>query len=266
MPITPRPRSTTIITDCQDANARGRVTTRAAGLLQAPVSFIGVASDLEAAGNIIDALDATTDLPSVVLANVAPRNGAAKQWPNGTPFGYFYYHHTLVIAAIDGAVLSLVKKLALTNTIHVFNISEVMEALTQHAFIDATAAQRITATQFRSFEFLPRAAAWLVEGYALPATPMALAAAADTPAAVWWVDNFGNCKTTLLADELTDELKNRLHQQYGCGYYERLKDVPDGSLALVSGSSGLGERRFIEIVQQGGSAAQTLGLKSGDTV
>ncbi len=48
----------TIINDCRDANAIGRQTARTSSLLNGPVSFIGVASDIQAAGNIIDILDA----------------------------------------------------------------------------------------------------------------------------------------------------------------------------------------------------------------
>lgn len=259
----PIPATTTIITDCRDANAQSRVAARAAALLGTPATFVGVASDIEAAGNIIDSIDALAGAPGVVLANVAPRNGTAKQWPNGTPFGYFYYHDTLVIASIDGATLALVAQLQLSDTINVFDIPTVMQALVAAGSLDAQTAARITATQFRSFEFLPRAAAWLCQGFTLPSQPTALHDSEPLPPTVWWVDNFGNCKTTLVANNLTDTQKKYLQEQYGCTYYDRLKDVPDGERALVAGSSGLDGQRFLEIVVQGGNAAQALGLHSG---
>lgn len=265
-----RPTFVTIINDCRDDNARGRQLTRAAALLGAPVNFIGVttdlaghAADLEAAGMLIDALDAATGQPGVILVNVAPRNGEGKRWPNGTPFGYFRVGEVLVVASIAGFALTLIKKLGLAETVEVFDIPTVVETLVTNNLLDADTAQRITATQFRSFEFLPRAAAWLGQGYTLPTDSLPISEIAAAPQAVWWVDNFGNCKTTVLADELTEELKTRLRDTYNLAYYDRLKDVPNGECALVTGSSGLGNRRFIEIVMQGGSAAAKLGLKTG---
>ena len=68
----------TIINDCRDANAVGRQIARATSLLGGSVSFIGVSSDLQASGNIIDVLDALEENPGIVLVNVAPRNGKAK--------------------------------------------------------------------------------------------------------------------------------------------------------------------------------------------
>ena len=112
----------TIINDCKDANAAGRQMARAAGLIEAPVSFVGVSSDLEAAGNLIDMLDAYGDSAGILLVNVAPRNGKAKKWQNGTPFGYFWYKKILVLSSIDGLTLSLVKKLQLVDSINVLDI------------------------------------------------------------------------------------------------------------------------------------------------
>lgn len=68
-----------IINDCRDANAVGRQIARTGSLLNNPVSFIGVTSDIEAAGNIIDVLDAYGEHPGIILANVASRNGKAKK-------------------------------------------------------------------------------------------------------------------------------------------------------------------------------------------
>ena len=93
------------------------------------MSFIGISSDLEASGNIIDTLDAYGDLPGVILVNIAPRNGKAKKWKNGTPFGYFWYKKILVISSVDGLTLSLVKKLNLVKTINVLDIPTVSKLL-----------------------------------------------------------------------------------------------------------------------------------------
>lgn len=89
----------TIINDCKDANAVGRIVARTNSILSCPVVFIGVTSEIQAAGNIIDILDAIGENTGIMLVNVAPRNGAAKKWTNGTPFGYFWYKKCLLFLA-----------------------------------------------------------------------------------------------------------------------------------------------------------------------
>src|SRR5688572_12965729 len=95
----------TIINDCKDENAFGRQATKAAALFGCSIVTVGVDSDIEAAGNLIDCLDAGEGKEGVILVNVAPRHGDAKKWPNGTPFGYFLYKETLVVTSIDGLTL-----------------------------------------------------------------------------------------------------------------------------------------------------------------
>ncbi len=252
----------TIINDCRDANAFGRQTTRASALFGCNVNPVAVANDLEAAGNLIDALDASEGRKGVILVNVAPRNGAAKRWPNGTPFGWFAYGDTIVAASIDGLTLSLAKKLGVTDAVELFDIPEVMAAAAGHRLVSRETADYVVSTQFRSLEFLPRAASWLSRGYVLPTERFELGA--DAPDAVWWVDNFGNCKTTVLPEEL-DAFRDddAISGISSLPHYDRLKDVPDGEAAFVTGSSGLGARRFVEVVIQGGDAASRFGLRSG---
>lgn len=257
----------TIINDCSDQNAQARQITRAAALLNGAVSFVSVANDLEAAGNLIDALDAGQGSSGAVLVNVAPRNGAAKKWENGTPFGYFWYKETLVLSTVDGLALSLVKKFNLTQEISVLDVADTVEVMIQKGAIDQALAVHIAHTQFRSYEFLPRVAALLLNHGQVNSKRLAIADIVDAPYTVWWVDNFGNCKTTLLADEVKINDDGTVSTQVGnVPYFARLKDVPDGTCALVQGSSGLGQDRFLEIVLQGGNAARTLALHSGSLV
>src|SRR5438132_688008 len=113
----------TIINDCNDSNAAGRQQTRIAALFGIQPSFISVGGDLnagselEAAGSLIDCLDAAGDAKGIILCNVAPRSNAGKKWFNGTPFGYFSYKQTLVLSTVAGHTLSLVKKLGITQEI-----------------------------------------------------------------------------------------------------------------------------------------------------
>jgi hypothetical protein len=142
----------------------------------------------------------------------------------------------------------------------------VVEVLINAGLVPSNEGDRLLCTQFRSYEWLPRIAYLLWQG-----DKNASAGAyphgdiLDTPKAIWFIDNFGNCKTTLLHDELHVNGEGTVTTQYGAiPIYQTLKDVPDGEVALVVGSSGIHNDRFVEFVQQGGSAAATFGCKTGD--
>jgi hypothetical protein len=263
----------TIITDCRDENAAGRQLTRVGALFGVPAALVGVGgrienahgeSDLAAAGNLIDILDASEGKEGIALVNVAPRHHDGKQWPNGTPFCYFYYQKTLVLASVAGRTLSLVKKLGLAGDIAVFDVGAVASVLVQYGIVSAEEGARIADSQFRSFDVLPRAALALVRGIELPGETLSLGEIADAPRAVWFIDNFGNCKTTLLSEELNANMLSV--QGKMIGLVPSLKDVPNGEAAAIVGSSGVGNRRFVEIVVQGSSAAEKFGLKVGNTI
>lgn len=254
----------TLITDCKDDNALGRSTTRLATFFECHITTVGVNSDLEASGNLIDVLDAAGGEKGVVLVNVAPRHQEAKKWPNGTPFGFFYYKETLVVASIDGLTLSLVKKLGLVDKINLMDIPEVVTTLADKKIISQELATHIIHTQFRSFEFLPRVAKWLTSKVPIPYNLYPITLIPDAPESIWWIDNFGNCKTTLVEKDVNfseGQKKTNKAGEFIC--YNRLKDVPNDRPALIIGSSGLEDNRFLEIVVQGGSASQTFNLKSG---
>ena len=151
----------TIINYCKDENAKGRQLARIGALFGCAANFVGVSNELEAAGNLIDILDASAQSPGIILVNVAPRNGKAKKHKNGTPFGYFWYQKTLVVASVDGLTLSLVKKLKLAEYIHVLDIPETLDILIKRKFLSADLKSQITDNQFRSFDFLPRIAQYL---------------------------------------------------------------------------------------------------------
>lgn len=242
----------TIISDCQDNNARGRQLTRLSAFLDTAVHFVGVSSDLEAAGCLLDILDAAEGDRGVVLVNVAPRHGAAQErWSNGTPFGYFYYQNTLVISSVDGLTLSLAKKLGLVGSVKLLDIAEVAKALDWSEDTQA----RVASTQFRSYEFLPRIAKALLDGADVSNTGYELVE--DAPQAVWYVDNFGNMKTTLLPEEAGFEPGEVIKTQWGhLRCFTQLAQVSSLKSAIVLGSSGIADKRFLEVVIQGQSAAE----------
>ncbi len=257
----------TIINDCHDANAMGRQTTRAAALFECPVETIGVQGDLEASGNLIDVLDSAEGRKGVVLVNVAPRHGRSKKWKNGSPFGYFYYKQTIVVASVEGVTLSLIKKLKVVDKIEIFDIATVLQAMAEQKVVPDDLPDRVCSTQFRSFEFLPRVALWLLEGKKVPSEVMDVQKweeIFDAPSAIWWVDNFGNCKTTMLPEEIGHKPGAVINTYVGpLDCYTHLKDVPNNHAALIIGSSGLGSHRFLEIVVQGRNASTFFSLRSG---
>lgn len=288
----------TIINDCVGDNEAARQETRVASLFESHVSYIRVSSPdqldadlnrLQASGNIIDQLDAFEDRRGVLLAHVMPRHGEGKQGEggNGSRYGYFWYKNVLVVASLDGPMLSLVKKLGLADSVRLLDVGRTLSAMEREGLIGAEEILQIAHSQFKSFMYLPKIAAYLLKkGRGALSETVSIKTAPDAPRSVWCVDGFGNCKTTLLPEEFCLSSDARLNAdtdgvshgpvayvetRFGeLPLYRRLADVPDGTLALTIGSSGIGsgkaERRFIEIVVSGGSAADTLGLSVGDSI
>jgi len=255
----------TIINDCRDDNARARQTSRASNLLNTNVSFVGVQSDLEAGVQLLDMLDATEGAEGLILVNVAPRGGHTTKWENGTPFAYFYYQKTLIVTSVDGFALSAVKKLGLVDSVSLLDTHTATKAMEEAGFITSEAADRIPGSQFRSFDFIPRVGAFILSGHSAPNEPHSLDNIPDLPNAIWHIDNFGNCKTTLTPADLKD--KKELTTRYGTlPYIEHLRDVPDTQEAVICGSSGLGDNRWLELVQQRTPFATTHSAKVDDDI
>jgi hypothetical protein len=253
-----------IINDCADDNAKVRQELRAKVLFGELPSFIGLSSysGLAAAGSLIDVLDTTGGEEGVILVNVAPRHGKAKRWKNGTPFGFFYYKKTLVCATIDNETLALVKRLGIVDKVGVFDIEEACNFQVKNNKISPELAQKIVNTQFRSFEFLPRVAKWVWDGDKIPFVEEEVIDIIEG-GHIWWVDNFGNCKTTLVREDVKN-LEGKIKLEIGeFNFYEMLRDVPNGETAVIVGSSGLDGKKFLEIVTQGENTAKKCNLAIG---
>lgn len=258
------PKFFDIITDCAlDTNGQNRLWMRTSQLYSIPIHVVGVRHPLEAAGNLIDALDQVRGASGIILVNVAPRHGEGKRWPNGTPFGYFWYKQTLVVSTIAGETLSLVQKLGLATEVHVLDIPTVMAWAVKEGHMTAEEADPIIKTQFRSLTFQPLVSSWIAQGFSVPAAVEQIsdvAAPVEHPA-VWWVDTFGNCKTTVTDDEPRTGMLAAIRA------YDRLRDVPeDSEPAVIVGSSGFEDKRFYEIVVQGKRAADIVGLMAGSVL
>lgn len=295
-----------IVSDCQDSNAVARIQVRTASLISG-ASFakpIGVADDIEAAGNLVDLLHASRGEDGIIMVNVAPRHGSAKRHENGSPFGYFFYGKTLVITTLDGFTLSLAKQLGAITTLYRVDIPAVLaEMVTQsiqveqagtwvldviaslfggrkkaapHLSISPKEGACIAISQFRSFEFVPYLAAWILQGKHFPKEEVNLAEIPSAPKnTVWWIDQISNgeevihnCKlTTVVPRGLIDEQQVQLSARglnRTAPFFHRLKDVPSGMPAIIQGSSGMNGHHFLELVVSGGNAAKHFGVQSGD--
>ncbi len=256
----------TIISDCRDDNAAGRQMTRIAsrtGITPAYVSISSEYADLEVGGNVIDMLDAQGGKPGIIIANAAPRHGVGKKWENGTPFCIFRYKETYVLSTVAGYALSLVKKLKLTDRVYQMAIPHVCDQLIAAGIIDDEHKERTIRSQFRSFDFLPFVAVYIAQGGMPDGSELSLQDVDDAPAGVWWIDNFGNAKTTFLEAEKEDLIKSLLQRGHVVRYYDRLKDVPDDAKAIITGSSGIGDQRFLEMVVQGKRGCDVFDVQAG---
>lgn len=255
----------TIINDCLDDNARGRQLSRVGAHLDASLAFVGVRSDLEAGLHLLDLLDATAGRRGLILTNVAPRGGHTIQWENGTPFGYFWYHDTLVVSTVDGYALAGVKQHLGIESIELLDLHTAAAAMEQAGFVPAEAAARIPHSQFRSYDFTPRVGPFLLQGHEVPSTTHPLTDVPALPPAIWHIDNFGNCKTTLTANDVAG--RETIETRYGTlPIITRLRDVDDATEALITGSSGMGETRFLELIAQRRNFAQNHGAQLGDDI
>jgi len=270
----------TIINDCRSGEDVSRLETRYSHLFpNTHISFVGVSSDLgssstlEAGGVLVDILDAADGQPGIIAMNVAPRGQVKKDGENGSKFCYFWCNKTLVVSTVKDYNLSLVKKLGLVSRINILDTKSVLIFAVKRKIISPSTADYINNSQFRSFDYQPRVARWLVDGLKIPHSPTPINQFPDPPSAAWLIDSFGNIKTTLTKRDLPASClrSNSPMIRTSIGsftYYDRLKLVPSGKTAIYTGSSGIGKERFLEIATQNrrGSAAKTLKLIIGDTI
>ena len=268
------------LTDCTDPNAVARQSARLAALFgrtPAILPLSGADPEGTAALTLLDVLRSTELLggagePTVILVNIAPRDG---HWPNGVPFCYFRVREHLVISTFTPRVLEPLRRHLGVEAVEVTDVREAVRAAAA-GWAEFTPAQvdEIARTQFRSLWYVPLLARWLVDGRPVPSRTELLADladTADTSVRVAVVDNFGNCKLNLPAEELPGyaaagsvavlDRVSGVTREVPC--YPRLVDVPRGEPGVITGSSGYG---FAEFVVRGGSAARLFGLTEGDAL
>jgi hypothetical protein len=268
-----------IINDCRDTNASARQIARFRSLFGVEPTFIGLGegrdADLEAGGELIDQLEAVStpesypDTPVVALVNVAPRGDDVRQkWENGTPFAYTKIDKATVFAPVEGRVLPLLRKLGLAEQAEQLDIPQVTASFLDQGILTEEEAAKVRDTQFRSLHFLPLAARELIGGNELPSKKISLDEHPGVAGRAWFIDNFGNVKTTLTPEEIGFEEGQTLTLESGQDItcYRRLADVPTDQLGLTIGSSGYGDVRLLEVAKAGGRAADDLNIGIGSTI
>lgn len=261
----------TVITDCHDSNALGRQSTRYASLFGFRPSFVSVSgnmdhsAELETAGDVIDCLDAGLGRKGLIVFNVAPRGGHGISRENGSPFGYFKYGRTFVFGTVDGLVLPFLKNFGLLDEVFVSDLEQTMRSAIEEKIAGEDELKKSLFTQFRSFDYLPFASYVLKKRGALPGKTEKVA---DLPkefsGRIWKIDNFGNMKTDITAGETDGQT---VYSKWGnLKIYRSMKDAPLGETCAVVGSSGLGDKRFIEIIRRGENCAEALFARAGEKI
>jgi len=147
------------------------------------------------------------------------------------------------------------------------DIPKALDEMITNGFISDSLRENITNTQFRSYEFVPRVAKYIYDNKDVTSEKIDIGGVDDMPKVVWWIDNFGNCKTSILKDELNIDSDGFVETKIGkLRFFEKLKDVPNKEAGLVVGSSGFMDKRFIEVVAQGKRADQHFDLSVGSEI
>lgn len=248
-------------TDCKDQNALTRLQARLTVLFpNSQIHGVGIMTDVEASGCILDTLDALriSKKPAIIIGNLAPRSD--KSHKNGAPFYVGHVGSTHIIAT--KTCFTLLAKIGLLSSIYETDVETVCMK-----FVPKNEAKRIANSQFRSFEYVPLLAKWVFQKKKIPGKQEKIVSTTENT--VWWVDNFGNCKTTITEDELRKYIHANAvtltlnDKSITLPFYQKLADVPKGERAIIIGSSGYKDIRFAEIVKQGGSASDELKITSG---
>jgi hypothetical protein len=255
-------------TDCRDENTLARLSARLTALFEdSSIHCFGIDTDIEASGCILDTLDALRPEKriSIIIGNLAPRT--EKRHKNGAPFYVGKVGNTIIVAT--KTCFSLLNKFGLISEIGETDVETVCRK-----FLPEDEALRIANSQFRSFEYLPLLAKWAYEEEEIPQTLTALEEINENK--IWWIDNFGNSKTTLTEKEIKERvvdgkvactINGTIHT---LPFFQRLADVPKGEKAITIGSSGYKDTRFAEIVVQGFGkgifGADIFGVKTGDII
>ena len=248
-----------IISDCTDVNVLARY--KAAFFRECPRSIIECVPTkhvLEAAGTGVDLINELRGQRGAVFINFAPRRDADKKngLSNGPDFVYFFVGKTLVVTS---------------NTPSIFGVLHHFGVPYENIRLIDCNDDRFEKTQFRSGQIIPLVVKEILTGeYVGQQCEVENQCVKNR---IWFVDNFGNCKTTI-RDGISGYFARSLHlddkfvffNEDKLPYYYGLTDVPDGTPACIYGSSGYQDESAAELVIKGGSFAKRYGVKVGDEI
>lgn len=254
-------------TDCIDGNARKRQKLRLGSLLpNYDVKFfkLNKKNRIPTLTGAVDMMDAVRlgKERNLFVFNHAPRTNT--KYKNGEPFYFAYLGPSIIIGTISS--FCMLKHLGVLGEVFFLPINEVCSKYVEYD----DEVERIYSSQFRSYEYIPYLAKFLVEGKYGDKQNSELEDCI-TQEQVWFVDCFGNIKTTIPGCRVLD-VKNGTPVTFGeltFPFYKNFSEVPVGSTAFILGSSGYGtleKNRFVEIVNNGDNAAVELNLKKGSFI
>ncbi|MEK7575078.1 MAG: hypothetical protein AAB511_02490 [Patescibacteria group bacterium] len=259
-----------VVNDClTDSNGNGRIGSMVTRHFCRPAgALIAVDHTHEAAINLVDQLAVLDKSPGVIVVNIAPRDKTdGKRFRNGTHFGYFWAGNTLVVSTISGFSLSLIRKFQLAETIHVLDLEKSADMLVEKGRVSRNEGEIMKTTQFRSCFFQIPAAAFLAWSGGLPSKARSIEdLVPEAPRAIYHIDCFGNMKTSLTKVEIGNpKVGEKVETRFGnLPFYPQLCQVPEGTTALILGSSGYGVP-LVEIVTNG-AGRNPLRAQVGDLV
>lgn len=251
-----------IVSDC-GGQAMSRMMTRYHALHpDAKCIPYESASLLEAAGNIVDAIDALAWRAGAIVCNSAPRRAARAT--NGSAIVYVRLGQTIIVSTVG--VLGLLKKLVPELTAQAVNVDTFIKNLNvdRHTF------------NFRGLEVIPFILRSLRDGDDMNTVSTPHTTFPKVEPCVWLVDIIEGRLTNLKLSILQTEVPwfssgNKVLIQFGdqsvrqLTCYDRLTDIPDDEPGIYEGSSGFNTRRFLEVAIMGGSAAITYNVPQSGT-
>lgn len=246
------PQFYSLITDCIDSNAVARQELHAQILFPGIAPTItGVHDVVALAGNIIDLVSVArhTDARGIILGNRAPRAHVQNKYDNGAPFVYAWCGDVLLVVTYSEELHAILKEFLDIDTWYLPS-DDMREKINESYHVDPT-------TQFRSLFYAPCLAHYVMNHADEEGTPIEHDTLPDVhPWSVWHIDNFGNLKTLATMDDY--EASALSINGAVVPVVKRLKDAPDNHLVVIEGSSGIDSKKFLEVVVQGGSAAERL--------
>lgn len=212
------------------------------------------------------------DIKHALLINAAPRTKKS-QGKNGPPFCVFTLFNTCIISSYNEALLGFIADAGFDTDVYVFDRIKTPQGIVREFGYDDTTTDYFLHTQFRSLEWLPRLV-HILKKYnfnlthenmqklysdEIQVTRLSSYKSHLELSRVLLIDCFGNIKTSISEKIIPpasttvtiDFIKNSTLQDLQTRtlpVYATLDEVPEGTLALVRGSSGVYGNKLYELM------------------